>query len=82
MIPVERAAAIVSHLEAADMHRSELEHERPFTWVRGDLKVQLVRNFHPFAKPPAELSGSLCGEPDARVWRHEEIAGYKMDALP
>lgn len=54
VIPVERAAAIVAHLEAADMHRSELEHERPFTWVRGDLKVQLVRNFHPFAKPPAK----------------------------
>lgn len=53
VVPVDRAAEIVSRLEAADMHRSELEHERAFTWVRGDLKVQLVRNFHPFAKPPA-----------------------------
>jgi hypothetical protein len=53
VIPVDRAAAIVSHLEAADMHRSEIEHERAFTWVRGDLKVQLVRDFHPFAQPPA-----------------------------
>ena len=53
VVPVDRAAAVVSHLEAADMRRSELEHERAFTWVRGDLKVQLVRGFHPFAKPPA-----------------------------
>lgn len=53
VVPVERAAEIVSHLEAKDMRRSEIAHERAFTWVRGDLKVQLVRRFHPFAKPPA-----------------------------
>jgi hypothetical protein len=33
VVPVERAAEIVSHLEAADTHRSEVEHERAFTWV-------------------------------------------------
>jgi hypothetical protein len=53
VVPVDRAEAVVAHLEAADMRRSEVEHERAFTWVRGDLKVQLVRDFHPFAKPPA-----------------------------
>lgn len=53
VVPAERAKEIVSHLEAADMRRSEVAHERAFTWVRGDLKVQLVRSFHPFAKPPA-----------------------------
>lgn len=54
VVPVERAAEIVSHLEAADMRRSEVAYERAFTWVRGDLKVQLVRGFDPFAKPPAK----------------------------
>jgi hypothetical protein len=53
VVPVERAAEVVSVLEAADLRRSELPHERSSTWVRGDLKVQLVRTFHPFARPPA-----------------------------
>jgi hypothetical protein len=35
------------------MSRSELPHEGAFTWVRGDLKVQIVRPFHPFPRPPA-----------------------------
>jgi hypothetical protein len=51
---VDRAAGIVSHLEAHGLRRSEDEHERGFTWVRGDFKVQLVRPFHPFPKPPAD----------------------------
>ena len=31
-----------------------MPYERGFTWVRGDIKVQLVRTFHPFPKPPAD----------------------------
>jgi hypothetical protein len=53
VVPTERAAHVVARLEAADLRRSEIEHERDFTWVRGDLKVQLMRSFHPFPKPPA-----------------------------
>ena len=53
VVPTDRAADIVAHLEAADLRRSPVPHERQFTWVRGDLKVQLVRSFHPFPKPPA-----------------------------
>jgi hypothetical protein len=53
VVPVERAAAVVAHLEATDLRRSDVPHERAFTWVRGDLKIQLVRTFHPFPKPPA-----------------------------
>jgi hypothetical protein len=59
VVPTERAAEVVARLEAADLHRSELEHERDFTWVRADLKVQLMRGFHPFPKPPAsDLPGN------------------------
>jgi hypothetical protein len=54
VVETERAAAVVAHLEAADLRRSDVEHERPFTWIRGDLKIQLVRPFHPFPKPPAD----------------------------
>ena len=53
VVPTERAAEVVARLEAADLRRSELQHERSFTWVRGDLRVQLMRGFHPFPKPPA-----------------------------
>ncbi len=53
VVPVERAADVVRHLENADLRRSEVLHEAAFTWVRGDLKVQLVRTYHPFPKPPA-----------------------------
>lgn len=60
VVPVDRVAEVVSHLEAASMRRSDVEHERAFTWVRGDLKVQLVRTFHPFPKPPAN---ALPGNP-------------------
>jgi hypothetical protein len=51
---VEHAAGVVEHLEGAGLRRSDEPHERSFTWVGANLKVQLVRSFHPFAKPPAQ----------------------------
>jgi len=53
VVPIEDIAAVVAELEAADLERSTVAHEAPFTWVRGDLKVQLVRTFHPFPPPVA-----------------------------
>lgn len=49
----ERANEVVAHLEAAGLRRSEIEHEKPFTWVRDERKVQVVRPFHPFPKGAA-----------------------------
>jgi hypothetical protein len=60
VVSVERAGEVVALLEAADLRRSDVDYERGFTWVRGDLKVQLVRAFHPFPKPPAR---ALPGNP-------------------
>lgn len=51
---VERAARVVAHLESAGLRRSSEPHERGFTWVGDNVKVQLARPFHPFAKPPAK----------------------------
>ena len=45
---------VVAHLEASDLRRSELPYERSFTWVKEDLKVQLLRPFHPFPKGAAQ----------------------------
>lgn len=60
VVPVAEAAAIVSALEADGLRRSEVPHERPFTWVRRDLKVQLVRTFHPF---PPDVARALPQNP-------------------
>jgi hypothetical protein len=54
VVSVERAVDVVSHLESAGLRPSDVPYERGFTWVRGDVKVQLVRTFHPFLKPPAD----------------------------
>jgi len=52
-IATDAAERVVAHLEARGLRRSELEHERPFTWVGDELKVQLLRPFHPFPKGAA-----------------------------
>jgi len=43
----EDVANVVTALEAAGLRPSEEDHELGFTWLRGDLKVQLLRPFHP-----------------------------------
>lgn len=53
VVSVDQAAEVIRHLLDAALEPSTEAHERGFTWVRGDLKVQLVRGFHPFPKPPA-----------------------------
>jgi hypothetical protein len=67
---VDSAAQVVSHLEAHGLQRSEEDHERAFTWTRDDFKVQLVRPFHPFAKPPADglPVNTLLPELDRHRW--------------
>jgi hypothetical protein len=52
VVATEQARTVIAHLEGAGLKRSDQPHEAAFTWVLGDLKVQLVRGFHPF--PPAE----------------------------
>jgi hypothetical protein len=42
------------------MQPSDEPYERGFTWVRGDLKVQLVRPFHPF---PSRTAAQLPENP-------------------
>jgi hypothetical protein len=52
-VATDAVERVVSHLEAEGLHRSDLAHERAFTWVRDELKVQLLRPFHPFPKGAA-----------------------------
>lgn len=68
VVATERADAVVARLEAADLRRSDLPHEEGFTWVKGDLKVQLVRSFHPH---PAPVARRLPSQPKASMGQHE-----------
>lgn len=52
-ISIEKVDQIVAHLESEGMQGSNLPHERGFTWVKGDVKVQLIRAFHPFPRGAA-----------------------------
>lgn len=48
-VTVSSAAGVIAHLETTGFQPSGEPHERGFTWVRGDLKIQLVR-------PPARVA--------------------------
>jgi len=54
VVATPKVAEVVRRLEEAGLKPSEIPYEQAFTWVRGDLKVQLVRSFHPFPKGPAQ----------------------------
>lgn len=60
--------SVVGQLEAAELRRSTVEHEEAFTWVRGDLKVQLIRGFYPF---PAGASARLPVNPVVEAARDD-----------
>jgi hypothetical protein len=49
-VRAEDAGRVVAELERAGLTRSLDPYEAGHTWVRGDLKVQLVRPFHPFPR--------------------------------
>lgn len=76
VVGVKEATAVVRQLEDANLSESEADHERGFTWVRGDLKVQLMRGFHPF--PPGR-SRKLPANPaaeSARSDEHRELVAF------
>lgn len=73
--------AVVMRLEAADLTPSTLEYEKGFTWVRDDLKVQLIRGFYPF---PRGVSTGLPVNPTADTARdgaHREEVAFAQDPL-
>lgn len=66
----EDVDAVVTHLEAIGFERSELAYERAFTWVRGGVKVQLMRPFHPFPSRHARglPESNLVTELESHKW--------------
>jgi hypothetical protein len=71
-LEVAHAKAVVACLEDAGLSPSTEESEQGFTWIRDDLKIQLVRPFHPFpndtAKPlPANTHLSLLAKEEHRL---------------
>ena len=51
---IESVDRVVAHLEEQGLYRSQVPHEEAFTWVKDDVKVQLIRPFHPFPKGAAK----------------------------
>lgn len=47
-VDAREAEGVIVALEDAGLSQSAEAHERGFTWVRGDLKIQLMRPYHPF----------------------------------
>lgn len=54
-VRVDSAARVIAELERAGLRQSEVAHERDFTWVRDDLKVQLIRPPARTVAPPVAL---------------------------
>jgi hypothetical protein len=50
----EAVERVVAHLQSKDERGSEEAHERSFTWVNDELKIQLLRKFEPFPRGPRE----------------------------
>lgn len=69
-ISIEKVDQIVAHLESEGMQGSNLPHERGFTWVKGDVKVQLIRAFHPFPRGTADglPVNNMVSELDEHKW--------------
>lgn len=79
LVGTERVAEVVKHLEDDRFRRSLLPHERDFTWVRGDLRIQLVRTFHPFPKGlatrlPANPVFGMAADP-----AHHDLIAFEAD---
>lgn len=76
-VRTDAVAHVVEHLEARGLTRSDVEHERLFTWVKGDLKVQLLRPFHPFPKGAAQglPVNNIVGE----LGHYRHVVGFDTD---
>lgn len=74
---------VVRQLEAAALVPSQVDYERGFTWVRDDLKVQLIRGYHPFPQgastglpvnPTADAARNLANREEVAFVRYPETA--------
>jgi len=75
---VEAVDRVVAALEGAGLTRSPEPHEHSFTWVRGnDLKVQLIRPFHPFPKGAAR--GLPVNNTLPELWVHRVAVAFEEE---
>jgi hypothetical protein len=69
-VATESVDHVVAHLEENGLRQSDLPHEHSFTWVKDEVKVQLLRPFHPFPKGAASglPTNNIIGELDDHRW--------------
>lgn len=76
-ISTESVDRVVAHLEENGLRQSDLAHERSFTWVKDDVKVQLLRPFHPFPKGAA--SGLPVNNMVGELGNHRWLVSFEDD---
>jgi hypothetical protein len=73
------ADSVVAHLEGQGLRRSAVPHEREFTWVKDEIKVQLMAPFNPIAKshPPGKglPDNNIVGE----LQQHRWLVAFEQD---
>lgn len=73
-VKTEDVESVVAQLRAAKLKPSDLPHERGFTWVKGGLKVQLLRPFHPFPQGAAKSLPANTMVPE--LDHHRELVAF------
>lgn len=76
-VATEAVDRVVAHLEENELRQSELPHERSFTWVKGEVKVQLLRPFHPF--PQGAAGGLPTNNLVAELADHRWLVSFEED---
>lgn len=76
-VATDAVERVVAHLEECGLERSELPHERSFTWVKDDLKVQLLRPFHPF--PKGRARGLPVSNMVAELAAHRVLVAFESE---
>jgi hypothetical protein len=78
-ISIESTKAVVDHLEREGLRPSDLIYERGFTWVKGEVKVQLMAPFNPIARRRPPAKGLPVNHLVAELEGHRWLVAFKED---
>jgi hypothetical protein len=73
-VGMNSAEAVIDQLESAGLTPSDEPHERGFTWVREDMKVQLIRPAARVVRPP--VSGLVVNTNLSLTDRYREAVAF------
>lgn len=73
------ATGVVDHLQGQGMRPSTLAHERGFTWVKGDVKVQLMAPFNPIERRKPAARGLPVNNVVGELADHRWLVAFERD---